>query len=93
MNADQDPEFNPHARAALLQALEDQLTSKDTPEVKAQLQRLLAEGVKMEEAKEMMALVLMFHITRMMQTEKPFDYKAYLAELRRLPDVDYDQPI
>ena len=93
MSDDEDVEYNPRARAALLQALDDQLRSPETPEVKAELQRLVAAGVKKEKAREMMALILMFHMTRLMKGTKPFDYAAYLAELRRLPAIDYDQEL
>jgi formate dehydrogenase maturation protein FdhE len=91
MNADELPEYNPHARAALMQALEDQLRSSETPEVRAELDRLVTAGVNKKEAKEMMATILAFHIARLMKDAKPFDYAAYLAELRRLPEIDYDQ--
>lgn len=87
------PEYNPRARAALLQALDDQLNSSETPEVRAELQRLTAAGIKEKEAKEMMATILAFHIARLMRSEKPFDYAAYLAELRKLPEIDYDQAL
>jgi hypothetical protein len=93
MSNDDLPEYNPRAKAALLQALEDQLRSPETPEVKAELDRLLAAGVKKKEAKEMMATVLAFHIARLMRGTKPFDYVAYLTELRRLPEIDYDQEL
>ena len=93
MSEEDEVDFNPRARAAILQALEDQLHSPETPEVKAELARLIAAGVKKKKAKEMMALILMFHITRMMKGTKSFDYGAYLAELRRLPKIDYDQEL
>jgi len=91
--SDDLPESNPHARAALLRALEVQLNSPETPEVKAELNRLIAAGVKKKEAKEMMATILAFHIARLMTSTKPFDYPAYLAELRKLPDINYDDPL
>jgi hypothetical protein len=93
MSDDDLTEYNPHAKAALLQALEDQLRSPETPEVGAELERLVASRVKRKEAKEMMATILSFHIVRLMQGTKPFDYAAYLAELRRLPEIDYDQEL
>jgi len=93
MSDDEEVEYNPRARAALLQALEDQLRSPETPEVTAELQRLVAAGVKKAKAKEMMALILMFHLARLMRGTRAFDYAAYLAELRRLPEIDYDQSL
>jgi formate dehydrogenase maturation protein FdhE len=93
MSADELPEYNPHARAALMQGLEDQLRSSETPEVRAELDRLVTAGVNKKEAKEMMATILAFHIARLMKAEKPFDNAAYLAELRRLPEIDYDQEL
>ena len=93
MSAEEYEEVNPRAKAALLQGLEQQLSSPDTPEVKAELDRLLSLGVKKKEAKKMIAAVLAFHIVYMMKQQRPFDYAAYLAELRRLPEIDYDQPL
>jgi hypothetical protein len=90
---DELPEPNPQAKAALLEALEQQLNSRETPEVKQELKRLVAAGVPESEAKEMMALILAFHIARLMKGTKPFDYAAYVAELRRLPEIDYDHPL
>lgn len=93
MSDDDQPEFNPQAKAALLQALEDQLRSPETPEVKAELDRLVASGVPKKEAKEMMATILSFYIVQLMQGTKPFDYAAYLAELRQLPEIDYEKEL
>lgn len=93
MSDDELPEYNPRARAAILQALDDQLRSPETPEVRAELKRLLSLGVEEMRAKEAMALVLITHVARMMKHKTPFDYSAYLAELRRLPEFDADQAI
>ena len=84
------PNYNPRARAAILQALEDQLASPETPEVKAELERLVRDGVDPQPAKEMMATILSFHIVSTMQG-RAFDYAAYVDELRRLPDIDFDK--
>ena len=93
MNDDDLPEYIPRAGAAILQALEDQLRSPETPEVVAELNRLLAAGVRKKAAKEMMATILAFHIARLMKGTKSFDYAAYLAELGRLPEIDYEQEL
>lgn len=86
-------EVNPRAGAAILRALEDQLASPETPEVHRELDRLVASGLKQTEAKRLMAQVLAFYIVRLMRSKKPFDYTAYLAELSRLPDIDYEQEL
>jgi hypothetical protein len=93
MNDDELPEYNPRAKAALLQALDDQLRSPETPEVRTELNRLVAAGVKEQEARLMMATVLGFHLVSLMKGNSDFDYSAYLAELRKLPEIDYDQPL
>jgi uncharacterized protein (DUF2267 family) len=84
MNDDESPEGNKHLQAAMLQALEDQLESSETPEVKAELDRLVKADVDEEDAKEMMAGVLLDHIVRLTQGSQSFDYQAYLADLRKL---------
>jgi hypothetical protein len=93
MSAQAKPEYNPRAKAALLLGLENQLGSPETPEVKAELDRLIASGVKMKKAKEMMAAILAFHIARVMKGTQAFDYSLYLDELRQLPEIDFDQPL
>lgn len=84
---------NPHAKAALLQAVQDQLKSAKSIEVQHEYQRLVALGIGDSDAREMIATILSFHMVSSLQRGKEFDYPAYLTELRRLPDVDYDKEL
>lgn len=86
------PDYNPRARALILRALEDQLASSETPEVKAEFERLVKSGFDQKRAKEMMGTVLSFYIVSTVQGRE-FDYAAYIEELRKLPDIDFDKPL
>jgi hypothetical protein len=64
------------ANDAIFLMLEEQLACPNHPEVRGHLNRLVStEGVEEAIAKEMMALILAFHIARSDIMERPFDYR------------------
>lgn len=69
----------------LIAAIEQQLASVETPYVSKNLARLVALGLEENEAKSQMALCLGEQIDHMHETGKPFDEKAYRADLDALP--------
>ena len=79
--------MNPHLQRAMVRVIEDQLRSCETPEVRAEYDRLLALGIQEREVKVMMARVVMPHVYRLAQANARFDYAQYLQELRSLPDT------
>lgn len=78
-----------YRRAAMMQALDEQLESPDTPEVGQHLQRLIEEGFSEEDARELVATVLSFYIYHTMKGDT-YTYADYVAELERLPDLRWD---
>ena len=76
-------------RALMLQALDDQLSSPDTPEVREQFQRLIDEGHSEEDARELMASILAVYIWRTHRGDD-YTYGDYVADLERLPEIDWD---
>ncbi len=75
-------------RKAILQALDDQLRSPETPEVKQHYDRLLALGQTDFDVRELMATVLAFYLWHTMQKDG-YNYDDYLEELARLPEIDW----
>lgn len=76
----------------MLQALDDQLQSAETPEVKQHFQRLRDLGHGDAETRELMATILAFYIWHTQRGDN-YSYSDYLSDLARLPEIDWqDEP-
>ena len=75
----------------LLAAVEQQLTSPQTPYVTKTLTRLLKLGLEESDAKTQIALCLGEQMDAILRTRKPFDEKAYRTSLDELPLADEDE--
>lgn len=76
-----DPEI-----LALLPAIEEQLSSPETPFVTQAYETLLAtDGIESEEATYMLAFCLADEIEKMTQEKRPFDSNRYEMLLKLLP--------
>jgi hypothetical protein len=71
----------------LIPAIEQQMTSKDTPFVKKHFERLLGLGESEHEAKKMMALCLADESNRLYIEGRDFDLKRYQSLLEALPEL------
>ena len=69
----------------LIAAVEQQLTSPQTPYVAKAFARLLQLGLDESEAKSQIAICLGEEMDHILRTRKPFDEKAYRASLDALP--------
>ena len=70
----------------LLPAIEEQLSSKETPYVRTAYERILEEpDIEEDEAKAMLAFCLADEIEAMMTNERPFDSDRYQMLLSLLP--------
>ena len=72
----------------MFQALDDQLASPDTPEVRHHYDRLLNEGYSDEDAHELMATILSFYLWHKARGDD-YEYTDYVAELANLPEIDW----
>ena len=78
-----DPEI-----LALLPAIEEQLTSAETPFVKTAYETVLAEDdIDEAEAKYMLAFCLADEIEKMTNEERPFNLERYQMLLTLLPTL------
>jgi hypothetical protein len=75
-------------KAAILRGVQDQLESPDTPEVRLHYQRLLSLGRSDSEARELIATLLTFYIWHTKRGDD-YTYSDYVAELERLPEIDW----
>ena len=74
-------------KAAIMQALQDQLDSNDTPEVNEHYARLRSLGYADKPARELMATVLAVYLWHMMQGDT-YTYADFVAQLAQLPELD-----
>jgi hypothetical protein len=72
----------------MLRAVQEQMNSADTPEVRAHYDRLCSLGHSDTEARELIATVLAFYIWHTMR-EDDYTYSDYVAELAKLPEIDW----
>lgn len=84
---DGDPEA---LRAALFEAIENQLRSKNPPETRETLDRLLKEGHTREEAMKLIGCALVNEIYGILKSEASFDNARYIANLKLLPELPWD---
>ncbi len=79
--------FNPRLKNAILEVVENQLTSNEPPETKQTLDRLLAEGYSESEAKEFIGAVVVSEFFEVLQDEKPYDERRFVEALDKLPKL------
>ncbi len=75
----------------LIAAVEQQLTSPQTPYVAKTLARLVKLGLDEQEAKTQIALCLGEEMDAILRTRKPFDEKSYRTRLDALPLLDDEE--
>lgn len=75
----------------LIAAVEQQLTSPQTPYVAQTFARLLKLGIQESEAKSQIALCLGEEMDQMLRKRRSFDEKAYRTRLDALPVADDDE--
>lgn len=79
------------AREAIFEALENQLRENDPPEVRETLDRLIGAGHSRDDAKRLIAIVLASEIFDVLKTQKGYDNDRYVARLRQLPDLSWQE--
>lgn len=86
MLSDSDP-----ARAAILEAVENQLRDNNPPITQETFTRLMMEGFSAEEAKKLISFALANEISEIMNNKEPFDEERYSQNLRNLPDIPWEE--
>ena len=81
-----DDEVDPHLRATILEVVDNQLRDNDPPETRETFDRLVSEGISEDDAKVYIAQAVCVEIWDVLRSEKPFNLKRYLDNLRHLPE-------
>ncbi len=74
-------------RQQFLDTVENQLRDADPPQTAATLKRLIKEGFREQEAKELISACVAAEMMAVMETNKPFDRRRYIAWLDQLPKL------
>ena len=77
-------------KAAILDAIENQIRDLVPPETKQTYDRLLTEGYSPDEAKRLLGSALVSELSTAMKTEQPYDQARYVANLNRLPKLPWE---
>ena len=81
---------NPHLNAVVMEIVENQLRDRDPPETKETFDRLFAEGHDEDEARRLIACVVVSEIFDIMKRRAPFDAQRFAQALSRLPTLPED---
>ncbi|NIQ94805.1 MAG: hypothetical protein GWN87_11785 [Desulfuromonadales bacterium] len=73
-------------KSAVIQVVDNQLSSNEPPETRETLNRLLSEGFSEQEAKELIGTVVVAEVFHVMNEGKEFDAARYAEALDRLPE-------
>ena len=77
-------------KGLILEVVDNQLNSGDPPETFATYKRLLSTGMRKEEAKRLIACVVVSEMFDIQKLEQPFDHDRFVKALNRLPELPWD---
>jgi hypothetical protein len=78
------------ARNAIFEILDNQLTEGNPPETREALDRLLADGYSEEEARRLIACVVVSEVFAVVREGREYDSIGYAKALRDLPNLPWD---
>lgn len=77
---------NPELKAAIIEAVDNQLNSGDPPEARQTFNRLIGEGISEKEAKIYIGQAIAIEIFNAMKHGESFNPGRYCKNLARLPE-------
>ena len=83
-----DPEGG---RAALREAIQNQIAANDSAETKETFNRLIAGGFAEEDVWRLLSAVLAVEVATVLREGRPFSLDAYVEALKALPDLPLDE--
>lgn len=83
-------ESNEILRNQVFEILNNQLRSKNPPEVKETYDRLIMKGHDDIDVRKMLGQCLMVELFDVLKFQKPFDLKRYVKNLRALPKEPFE---
>ena len=75
----------------ILEVAENQIRDNDPPETRQPLRRLVKEGFLREEAVELIGTIVVHELYNVLKQNETFDRKRFVAALRQLPKLPYDE--
>jgi hypothetical protein len=78
-------------RKLILEIVENQIRENNPPETKTTLERLLASGIPMDNAMDMIGTVVVSEIFDVLKLERDFDRERYVKLLNQLPKLPFDE--
>jgi len=83
-----DPEG---VRAALREAIQNQIAANDPAETKETFDRLIGGGFAEEAVWRLLSAVLAVELATILREDRPFSLDAYVKALKALPDLPLDE--
>ena len=71
--------------------VDNQLRDNTPPETRQTLERLVADGRTLEDARRLIGCVVSTAIYDVLTEQRPFDQTAYVAALKRLPTLPWEE--
>ena len=71
--------------------VDNQLRDNTPPETRQTLERLVADGHTLEDARRLIGCVVSTEIYDVLTEQRPFDEAAYVAALDRLPTLPWEE--
>jgi hypothetical protein len=74
----------------LIETVENQIRDNNPPEVRVTLDRLMAMGKSRNNAMRYIGNVFSLEVYEILTHQKPYNEKRYVANLRNLPELPFD---
>ncbi len=78
-------DYNPRLKAAILETVENQLTSGEPPETEETLTRLKQQGFSDADARVLLGQAVAVEIYCVLKEKKPFNRERFVRNLGNLP--------
>jgi hypothetical protein len=72
---------------AIMEVVENQLHDGNPPETKKTFERLLEKGIKEQEAKRLIACVVVSEIYDVLKQQQPYNHERFVKALNQLPKL------
>lgn len=76
---------------AIVQAIENQIRDNNPPETALTLARLTSGGESHENAMRLIGCAMAVEIFEILKSNRPFDERRYVENLRRLPELPFEE--
>ena len=78
-------------RKIILGVVENQIRDNDPPETRQTLTLLIEDGFSREEAVELIGTVVVHELYNVLKQNENYDRKRFVAALRQLPKLPYEE--